>query len=188
MNLEEMKSTIAHMEADFDAVRSPYSKRAIRNAFHDIKKKIEEEEARLNKKLDTRIIDGVEIEIPASMNEYNRLNFHAHEGILYLIERKKKFTKDEHPHLSIFSDTEFHWFSYAWIPNGNKFSKLCVRMIGGDAYGDRVFTSAQHYKHPADQFGYMETHLKINSPFYRPYVEHILQEVTGWTLKYLKKN
>lgn len=187
MTLEEMKVTAALMKADFEVVSCQESKIAIAKARRELISKIEDEERRLTKQLRRIAIDGVETEIPESMSEFNGLKFHIHEGTLYLIEREKKLTKDEYPHLNSHTDTEFHWHSYAWIPNGGKFSKLCVRMLGGDRFGDRIFCSATHYKHPSDWHPYMETHLRIDSHFYRPYVEHILQEVTGWTLKQVMK-
>jgi hypothetical protein len=179
MDLEKMRTALGALKSDYERVEHNVSRRALSADISDLKIRIAEEERRTRAVKNIRVIDGVQIEIPHhNWHESDHEKFHVHEGVLYLIERGKKI-KD---------NGEFHWHSYAWLPdNAGKCTSLCVRMIGGDYHGNRAFAHTNHYKHPSDMWCYQSRDIRLDSPVYRPYVEHILQEVAGWTFEHLKQ-
>ncbi|WP_336786881.1 hypothetical protein [Paenibacillus sp. MMO-177] len=176
--LDKLREDHTALMADYEIVKSKQAKGAIARVVREIDTKIQEEERRRSAVLKTRIVDGVEMQIPRSMYKHDHTRFHHHGGILYLIEDNGK--RD--------ADGSFHRHHYAWVPNGHKFTKLCVRTLGGDRYGNRAYINATHYKHPSDDWSYMETHVRFDSHQYRPYIEHILKEAMGWDFKTIKEN
>jgi hypothetical protein len=175
---------LENLRSDRLLVKSFGAKMAIAEVINNIEDLLSKEKRRTETKLGVIQQGKISLDIPIAMRTWKNSSYELeiHHDTLYLMERKKAFDKHRDS-----NGKEFHWHSYAWIPNGNKFTKLCVSMLGGDSYGDRFFVSATHYKHPADEYSYMETRIQPNSFQYRLYIECILQEVTGWTLKSLKK-
>jgi hypothetical protein len=182
--LASMKLDLQHLRADYERVHTSHARRAVSSAVSDLSDKVQAMERRLMSVLPTLVIDGVEISMPKGMQCYEGQRHHVQNGILFILEQRKG-TREAG---TFAKGTEFSWYNYAWLPNGNKFSKLCVRMLGGDGYGDRIQCSVTHYKHPSDQHCYMETQIYPHSHFYKPYVEYIIKEIAGWTFEHLKKN
>ncbi|MGE6227564.1 hypothetical protein [Paenibacillus chitinolyticus] len=174
--LDMLREDKEALSADLGLVNSKQAKGAILKVVEEINSKIRVEESRRSATFETQIVDGMEMQIPQSMNEWHSMKFHQHDGTLYLIERGKTLDKDG----------SFHYHHYAWIPNGNKFTKLRVSTLGDEIHGDRAYVSASHYKHPSDDWSYMETSVRLDSHQYRPYIEHILKEAMGWDLKTIK--
>lgn len=65
---------------------------------------------------------------------YEDCDFRLIEGDLYVLPNKIDFN-------------DFHYYAYAYIKESeDKHVKLLVRLLGGDEYGDRIYTDSYYYK------------------------------------------
>lgn len=170
IKLEEMKKEYELVKIDVCCVHSRTAKLGISEEMRKLKKKIDDEENRLTSVLKIKNIDGVNYGIPNSFGYYeadDRYTYEVKDGCLFRYENMK-YDKDK----------IFHLHHYVWIPQAeNKFVKLCVRTLGGDIYGERYYLSATYYKHPVDDYSYMEKGINTNNHGYKPYYLHVIEKM-----------
>ncbi|MBU7316012.1 hypothetical protein [Paenibacillus oleatilyticus] len=169
MSVAEWTKEVDEIKLLSKSLKSLAGRQALSDAVYKLNRKIKDEQNRLNCKFETKLIDNVKYEIPQCMKEknFNKFTLKVNGEVLYLIDKRKKMDED----------MSYHWYHYAWIPNGNKYTKLLVRTLGGDKYGDRYFAETFHYKHPADDFPYQNRRLALDNKSYKLHIEYILNEL-----------
>lgn len=100
----------------------------------------EEMDERNKERLNCEVVDGQEVVIPYFMNGLGEDKFFKIiDGDLYALP--KQFKRKE--------DGSFHTWAYVYIKTDeNKHIRLVVRMLGGDTYGNRIFTESIYFKKP----------------------------------------
>lgn len=169
MNLEQMKIEYDQAKADYSLVNSQTARAGISEELRKLRKNIEDEEHRINSKLRIVKIDGENFDLPAAFNWYKeeRYDLEVKDGVLYVYEKLKKS-----------EDGSFNINCYAWIPQKeNKYVKLNIHILGGDKYGERYFLGATYYKHPADQYAYMEKGVRTDNYGYKPYYTYVIDKL-----------
>ncbi|MBX4152389.1 hypothetical protein [Paenibacillus lautus] len=170
MNLTAMKQEYESAKTDYKNVTTRTAKRGISEELNSLKKKIDDEERRLNAELKIESINGVDYEIPNGFGYYregDRYTYEVKDGCLYRFERMK-----------LDSDGSFHLHHHVWIPQTeNKYVDLCVRILGGDRFGERYFLSASYYKHPSDSFPYMHKDIRTDNYGYKPYYTYVIEKM-----------
>lgn len=169
MSVAEWTKEVEEIKQLSKSLKSLAGRQALSDAVYKLNRKIKDEQNRLNCKFDIKLIDGIKYEIPQCIKgtDISKYTLKVNGDVLYLIDKRKKIDKD----------MSYHWGHYAWIPNGNKHTKLLVRTLGGDKYGDRYFAETFHYKHPADDFSYQKRHLAPDNKTYKLHIEYILNEL-----------
>jgi len=140
--------------------------RVIKNKIWD-----EEYDERNRNRLETRVIDGVEIVIPEFMSSLGEdYKYKFSDNVLYALPTK--YVEDE--------DGSFHEYIYAYSKeNENKHVRLLVRLLGGDKFGDRIFTEANYYKKLESNNKYLNKNYGKDDSFpekFRKQVETIIAE------------
>ncbi|MFE6075661.1 hypothetical protein ACFVQB_14410 [Paenibacillus sp. NPDC057886] len=170
MQLIEMKNEYKQAKMDYRNVNSKIAKKGIGEEIYKLKHKIDEEERRLNSKLKTVDINGVQYEIPKSFNyvpNTDRYTYEVKDDCLYQF---KKMRRDP--------DGSFHSHHYVWIPQAeNKYAELCIRTLGGDRFGERYFLRVNYYKHPSDNISYLSKDIRTDNYNYRAYYDYVLAKL-----------
>lgn len=170
MQLVEMINEYEQAKMDYGNVNSKTAKKGIGEEMYKLKNKIDEEERRLNSNLKIVSINGAEYEIPKSFNyapDNERYTYEVRDGCLYQIE---KIRND--------SDGSFHSHHYVWIPQAeNKYAELCVRVLGGDSYGERYYLRVHYYKHPSDMSPYLTKDIRTDNYNYKPFYDYVLEKL-----------
>lgn len=169
MDLEQMKTEYDQARADYSLVKTKTARAGISEELRRLRKKIEDEEHRINSILRIVKIDGENFNLPAAFNWYKeeKYELEVKDGVLYVYEKLKK---DE--------DESFNINCYAWIhQKENKYVKLNVHILGGDKYGERYFLGATYYKHPADQYAYMEKGVRADNYGYKPHYTYVIDKL-----------
>lgn len=170
MSIAEWNSEIEEIKEVCKSMKSKIGKNYLSDAVYKLKKKIDDEQNRIDTQLKVKVINGKEYSLPACI--HNGYDLHKYYlkvvgDVLYLIDKRGKLDEDN----------SYHWWHYAWIPNGNKYTKLLVRTLGGDRFGDRYFAETDHYKHPADRYPYQNRRLAHDNKTYKTHIEYILNEL-----------
>lgn len=170
MQLVEMKNEYEKAEKDYKTVLSKTARRGIGDELYKLKQKIDDEERRLNAETKIVNINGIAYEIPTGFGFYqecDRYTYEVKEGCLY------RFEKMRHD-----SDGSFHLHHHVWIPQReDKYVDLCVRVLGGDRFGERYYLSASYYKHPSDSFSYMHKDVSTNNYGYKPIYTYVIEKM-----------
>lgn len=62
-------------------------------------------------------------------------------------------------------DEDFHDFVKVILPESNRMVELSIRLLGGDVFGDRVFTCAYYYKYEKEC--YMSSYKTVEAVYYK---------------------
>lgn len=158
--ISDLKSLLCH-------AIYPMTRRKINDVIWELQSQLQEVRYRIEAKLDTIKINEVDVEIPYAMTNMDNLTPMYHGGVLYYIDKSGKL-KD---------DGSYSWYHFAWIKhNENKFTKLVLKTMGGDAYGERLYADTYHYRHPADYAHYNSRRL-ASSKSYQAYIDFILSQL-----------
>ncbi|RXZ77982.1 hypothetical protein EBB07_28395 [Paenibacillaceae bacterium] len=173
MKLTEMEREYELAKIDFENVKSRAAKLGVRSEMNKLYDKIQLEKNRVNTELRTTKVKGVEISLPTVFEYlgYRRDNsdvaLRVEDNIIYAAGEKK-----------VDSDGSYRSFNYVWIPQtDSKFAKLCVRILGGNIYGDRFYLSVEYFKHPADQSSYLSKDLRTDNKTYNPYCDYFFDKL-----------
>lgn len=178
MNTEYLKEQLNNIVSFRDTYKTSctedkYLHSELSRVVRAIKSKIwNEEHDEWNKsRLKTEVFDDVEIVIPEFMNGFGEeYQYKLIDSDLYVIPTNYKEDKDG----------SFHQWAYAYIKeNENKHTRLTVRVLGNDKYGDRIFTEAEFYKKVESDFRYSSKNYGKNDRFpekFRKQVETIIAE------------
>jgi hypothetical protein len=174
--LEAYKEQLSELDGFFSKVKSldvsNTVKKAIRDGirkhYRELSDEIYKLENRESTKLKTREIDGNMVEIPRCLNyEENKYDFKYIDNVLY-VTNKNKYNKDG----------SFHFWTYVWFKNGNKYTKATVSILGGDNYGDRIYCGTDHYKDKRDSYPYSNRNrVDCTRGLYKEYVNKVIQLV-----------
>lgn len=178
MNIEYLKEQLDNIVTFRDTYKTSnnedkYLYNELSKVVRVIKNKIwNEEHDRQNKsRLKTEIIDGVEIVIPEFMSGLGEeYTFKYANNVLYALPIK--YVEDE--------DGSFHEYVYAYSKeNENKHMRLLVRLLGGDRFGDRIFTEVNYYKKLESNYKYLNKDYGKDDRFpekFRNQVDTIINE------------
>jgi hypothetical protein len=142
-------------------LNSPTAKSALRDAYHSLQKKIEDEQKRIdfdktNKDVIPEAFKRVGIE---------RKSLEWIDNVIYCIDKSGKLDKDG----------SYNWYHYVWIPQTKiKYAKLCIHTLGKDVYGDRYYLEVEYFKHPADNYSYLSKRIDPFNRTYLSYVHYVL--------------
>lgn len=145
MNIEYLKEQLTNIKVFRDTYSTTseedkYLHNEISKLVGAVRSKIwnEEYDERNKKRLETKLIDGVKVVIPEFMNGLGEdCKFKYIDSVLYALPIK----------CSIDKDNSFHEYAYVYSKeNDNKHVRLIVRLLGGDKFGNRIFTEANYYK------------------------------------------
>ncbi|MFI2856898.1 hypothetical protein ACH6EH_07130 [Paenibacillus sp. JSM ZJ436] len=165
-----MKQQYEQVKVDYNNTSSPIARRGIHEEMKRLKKKIDDEERRLNSNLEIVNINGAEYKMPARYQHYqheNRYTFEVKDSCLYIFDKMKTD-----------KDGSFHIWCHVWIPQQeNKYVDLLVRILGGDMYGERYFLEASYYKHPSDTFSYLNKVIRTDNYGYKPYYTYVIDKM-----------
>ncbi|MDP9675302.1 hypothetical protein J2W97_001285 [Paenibacillus jamilae] len=178
MDLDLMKTEYKQVKLDYKTVLSKTAKLSISEELRRLKKKIDDEERRLNAELKAVNINGVNYEVPNGFGFYREV-----EGYTYEVKDECLYRFEK---MNLGSDGSFHLHHHVWIPQRkDKFVDLCVRVLGGDRFGERYFISASYYKHPSDSFPYMHKDVRTDNYGYKPIYSYVIAKMG---LKHKKDN
>ncbi|WP_440110097.1 hypothetical protein [Paenibacillus sp. QZ-Y1] len=167
MQLLEMKTEYEQAKKDCKNVLSRTARKGISEEMYKLKHKIDEEERRLTSTLKKVNINGAEYELPKSFNytpDNDRYTYEIKDGCLYQFEKMRNDP-----------DGSFHSHHYVWIPQTeNKYAELCVRVLGGDIYGERYYLRVHYYKHPSDMISYLTKDIRTDNYNYKPFYDYVL--------------
>ncbi|KOS61548.1 hypothetical protein FJQ98_16025 [Lysinibacillus agricola] len=178
MNTEYLKEQLDNIMSFRDTYKTSttedkYLHNELSKMIRVIKSKIwDEEHDEYNRnRLKTKTIDGVEIVIPEFISGLDDdYEFKHVDNTLYALP--SKCSKDE--------DGSFHEYVYAYIKeNDNKHVRFLVRLLGGDRFGDRIFTEANYYKKIESNYKYLNKNYGKDDRFpekFRKQVETIINE------------
>lgn len=138
-----------------------------------VKSKIwhEEYDEQLKNRLEVKIIDGVKLVIPEFMSGLGEdCRFKYIDGVLYALPIKCK----------VGEDNSFHEYAYIYSKeNEDKHVRLIVRLLGGDRFGNRIFTEANYYKKLESFNKYLNKNYGKDDRFpekFRKQVETVIEE------------
>lgn|GEM_PF-5810293 len=131
----------------------------------------EEYDERNKDRLETKVIDGIEVVIPEFMSGLGEdCKFKYVDDILYALPIE----------CSVDKDNSFHEYAYVYSKeNENKHVRLIVRLLGGDKFGDRIFTEANYYKKVESYNKYLNKNYGKDDRFpekFRKQVETVIKE------------
>lgn len=173
--LATLKDQVAQLNEFMNKVDSmdetDFVKKSIKQGISKVRKGIKEElyilEQRENAKLRTVDINGQTIEIPRAMSfRLEDYDWQVIDGVIYATS-KSKFDKDG----------SFHFWTYVWLKNGYKFTRLTVSILGNDRYGDRMYCNTEHYRDERDQSCYSNRNRINCKGQYKDYIQTVIQLV-----------
>lgn len=178
MNIDYLKEQLTNIKVFRDTYiaknkEDEFLHNEISKLVRVVKSKIWHEEAEEQRKnrLETKIIDGVKVVIPEFMNGLGEeCKFKYVDAVLYALPIKCQ--RDE--------DNSFHEYAYIYSKeNEDKHVRLIVRLLGGDKFGDRIFTEANYYKKVESFNKYLNKNYGRDNRFpekFRKQVETVIEE------------
>lgn len=178
MNIEYLKEQLTSIEVFRDTYKTSttedkYLHNELSKTIRVIKNKIwnEEYDESNKSRLKTKTVDGVEVIIPEFMSCLDdNYTYKYIDDTLYALPTV--CSKD--------NDNTFHEYVYAYIKeNDNKHVRFLVRLLGGDRFGDRIFTEANYYKKIESNYKYLNKNYGKDNRFpekFRKQVETIIDE------------
>ncbi|MFB0831457.1 hypothetical protein ACEU2D_17875 [Brevibacillus laterosporus] len=155
-------------------------KLAISDAFRTVNKKLYIIESREKTKLTTKMINNHQVTIPRGLYSNKNSVYYYEDGVIYQISIPR-FDQDK----------SFHMINCVWIDEVNRQTRLIVRTLGGDSYGDRYFLEASYYKDIRDDYPYLTKVMRRSNDKYKQYVEKVLayiREFNGFENFYVKRH
>lgn len=160
-----------------------FVKRRLLSVSSDVRHKINELEdiERLQSKgMKQMEFDGELIEVPQCFHSYlfEEANFKHKDGAFYVVP--KEFKEPSSKWIEGFSE---HAYVIFQKENG-RWVSMCMRILGGDKYGDRIYASSTFYKTSFSDFSYSSKEYGKNrcpveyQPYYNQMLEYI-REVEG---------
>ncbi|AYB37614.1 hypothetical protein [Brevibacillus laterosporus] len=163
-NLEDLKAVRQLVnELQIKDSSKKIIKSAINDAFKTVNKKLYIIESREKTKLETKMIDNHKVTIPKGLYSNKNAVYYYGNGVIYQIS-KPRFDQDK----------SFHMINCVWIDEVNRQTKLIVRTLGGDNYGDRYFLEAGYFKDIRDEYPYLTKAIRRSNYKYKEYVEKVL--------------
>lgn len=131
----------------------------------------EEYDAKSRLMLKTKIIDGVKVVIPECMSGLGyECKYRYIDNTLYALPIKCSTDKDD----------TFHEYAYVYSKESeDKHVRLIVRLLGGDRFGNRIFTEANYYKKAESSYKYLNKNYGKDDHFpekFRKQVETVIEE------------
>lgn len=178
MNTEYLKEQLDNIISFRDTYKTSstedkYLHNELSKVVRTIKNRIwnEEYDESNKSRLKTKTIDGLKITVPEFMNCLDdNYRYKYIENALYALPTK--CTKDE--------DKSFHEYAYVYLKeNDNKHIRFLVRLLGGDRFGDRIFTEANYYKKLESNYKYLNKSYGKDDRFpekFRKQVDTIISE------------
>ncbi|MGE7840645.1 hypothetical protein ACQKNX_07630 [Lysinibacillus sp. NPDC093712] len=178
MNTEYLKEQLTNIKVFCDTYSTiseedKYLHNEISKLVGAVRSKIwnEEYDERNKNRLETKIIDGVKVIIPEFMNGLGEdCKFKYVDNVLYALPIK----------CSIDKDNSFHEYAYVYSKeNENKHTRLIVRLLGGDKFGNRIFTEANYYKKVESYNKYLNKNYGRDDRFpekFKKQVETVIEE------------
>jgi hypothetical protein len=146
-------------------VESSIVKKVISKAIIHIREEIMVLERReFNEKHFTSIeVNNEQIKLPSGMNVgTDNTDWFVENGVIYGI-RRNGWDKDG----------SFHFHSYVWFKDQNKYVRLTIRTLGADRFGDRIFVDADYFKTENDSYSYLTK--RVNSTGkYKEYINKVI--------------
>ncbi|MGG1444923.1 hypothetical protein ABE354_23310 [Brevibacillus laterosporus] len=180
-NLEDLKSVRQLVnELQIRDSSKKIIKSAVSDALKTVNKKLYIIESREKTKLETKMIDNHKVTIPKGLYSNKNAVYYYEDGVIYQIS-KPRYDKDK----------SFHMINCVWIDEVNRQTKLTVRTLGGDSYGDRYFLEASYYKDIRDDYPYLTKVIRRSNYKYKEYVEKVLEyirELNGFENFYSKRH
>ncbi|MED1665682.1 hypothetical protein [Brevibacillus laterosporus] len=178
-NLEDLKSVRQLVnELQIRDSSKNIIKSAISDAFKTVNKKLYIIESREKTKLETKMIDNHQVTIPKGLYSNKNTVYYYEDGVIYQISIPR-FDQDK----------SFHMINCVWIDEVNRQTRLIVRTLGGDSYGDRYSLEASYYKDIRDDYPYLTKVIRSSNYKYKEYVEKVLEyirELNGFENFYSK--
>lgn len=163
LSLEKLKNSKSKLDQFMDTLtyeEDRFLLNRIRTIAYDLKLKIKTEEEILSQ--------SNEIELPSWVYDDGYHYIKEHNGITYALH---KYHEDK--------DGSFHVDSYAFVPNKSGYISFCVRMLGKDRHGDRIWTNSTYYKTHSQWSSYYSKDYGKNQRYpdkFKEYVDFILEE------------
>ncbi|PPA84979.1 hypothetical protein C4A75_09385 [Brevibacillus laterosporus] len=180
-NLEDLKAVRQLVnELQIKDSSKKIIKSAINDAFKTVNKKLYIIESREKTKLETKMIDNHKVTIPKGLYSNKNAVYYYGNGVIYQIS-KPRFDQDK----------SFHMINCVWIDEENRQTKLIVRTLGGDNYGDRYFLEASYFKDIRDEYSYLTKVISRSNYKYKEYVEKglaYIREFNGFENFYSKRH
>lgn len=139
---------------------------ALTTEIRQLERELEIIHRRENEKLRTEEIDGEQIEIPSGLLYNGTVDYQYVNGVIYQL-KKPKLEKDGGLHLH----------HYVWLDEGKRQTKLLVRTLGKDSYGDRYFLRASYYKDKRDEYPYMKKGIDPYNQKYKKHVDKVIEYI-----------
>lgn len=170
MSIELWNIEIKEIKELYDRASSRTARTALSDASYSLQKKVRDEENRINSELKILTINGKSYQMPVSFGNWwggDKYTITAVDDVFYALDETGKLD----------NDGSYHDTHYAWVPNEKKFTKLSVRTLGGDRFGDRYFAEAAHFKHPADPYPYQKRVVSPTNSSYKIHIDYILDKL-----------
>ncbi|MGG1659586.1 hypothetical protein [Brevibacillus sp. NRS-1366] len=161
-DLKRVRESLEQMDID------DRSKRLARSGISKEIKQLNSElwtvEQREQSELETFNHNGEVIEIPRGLMWNGQVDYQYDDGVIYQFKK---------PYLE--KDGSLHLWHYVWLDEGKRQTRLLVRTLGRDKYGDRYFLETNYFKDKRDQYSYMRKGVDINNQKYKKYVNKVLE-------------
>ena len=164
MNIDKLKQhaeTLKEFIGTFDnsIIEDKFVVKELYKTAGAIRDKIwrEEMDNRNKERLTYEMVSGKEIVVPYFMKGYGEDKYlKLINDELYVLPKEFKLDKDN----------SFHHWAYAYIKVAeDKHVVLTVRMLGGDRFGNRIFTESVYYKKPESNSAYYSKDYGKNNRF-----------------------
>lgn len=178
MNTEYLKEQLDNIMTIRDTYKTSstedkYLHNELSKVVRVIKSKIwnEEHDEWSKNRLEVKIIDGVKVVIPECMSGLGyECKYRYMDNTLYALPIECSTDKDN----------TFHEYAYVYSKESeDKHVRLIVRLLGGDRFGNRIFTEANYYKKAESSYKYLNKNYGKDDHFpekFRKQVETVIEE------------
>jgi hypothetical protein len=163
--IEDLKRVGEHVDRmDIDEKSKRLARSGLSDEIRALKKQLDTINTREQTKLDTFKNGDKTITIPKGLYRDRGIEYRFEDGVIYQF-------KKPHPD----KDGTLHLYHYVWLDEGKRQTKLLVRTLGRDKYGDRYFLETNYYKDKRDLYPYLTKGIDPNNQKYKKYANKVIE-------------
>lgn len=163
-DLKKVREILDQM--DIDVKSKKLARSCLSKGIRQLNSELNTVEQRERTKLETFESNGELIEIPRGLMRNGDVDYLYEDSAIYQFKK---------PHLD--KDGSMHLWHYVWLDEGKKQTKLLVRTLGKDKYGDRYYLKTSYYKDKKDAYPYMKKYIDANNQKYKIYVNTVIEYI-----------